>query len=376
MTGSCSPVACDLKPVRFADLAGFRDDDLAPFWQSFLKSCRAIVENAPELRKAIAPSEAQRLACEGALALGPGAPVSEIRIFLESSFEPHLIVPNADEKRAFYTAYYRPEVAASLVRSTKFREPLYARPDDLVTLEPGETSPSLTGLSSARMRSDGVLEPYPTRAQIEGGALGDRARPVAYVADAIEAFMIHVQGSARLVLEDKRALDLTYAGRNGQPYTSIGKILIERGDIALEDMSLERLKAWVRANGQEPGQPGRALLHANRSFIFFSVTAADESVPGPTGAAGVPLTPLRSIAVDRSIWPYGLPFWVEADVPWERSEPTPFHHLVVGQDTGTAIVGPARVDLFLGDGAEAGRLAGGVRHHGRLFVLLPRGCER
>jgi membrane-bound lytic murein transglycosylase A len=307
------------------------------------------------------------------LALGSGAGPLEIRAYLEKDFAPYLVVPNAAQKLAFFTAYYRPEVRASLVPTDEFREPLLARPDDLVTLPPGRSSPSLNGLSSARRRPDGALEPYLTRAQIDAGALGKRARPVAYVADAIEAFMIHVQGSARLVLGDKRSLDLTYAGRNGQPYTSIGKILIERGEIKLEDMSLERLKTWVRANGQDPGQAGRALLHANRSFVFFSATKAEEDAAGPTGAAGVPLTPRRSIAIDRSVWPYGLPFFVDANVPWEQSEPTPMQRLVVGQDTGTAIVGPARADLYFGDGAEAGRLAGSVRHHGRLFVLLPQG---
>ncbi|MDB5545802.1 MAG: MltA domain protein [Hyphomicrobiales bacterium] len=360
-----------LKQVRFGELPGVFDDNLIAFWKSYLSSCKAIIDDAPELRKATPPGAARRAASAQALALGPDATHLEIVAYLEQGFAPYLIVPNATEKRAFFTAYYRAEVRASLVRTERFREPLLARPDDLETLPPGDTSAALNGLSSARRRPDGVLEPYPTRAQIDGGALGERTRPVAYVADAIEAFMIHVQGSARLLLDDKHSLDLTYAGRNGQPYTSIGKTLIERGEIDPGEMSLARLKAWVRANGQDLGQAGRALLHANRSFVFFSATPADENAVGPIGAAGVPLTPRRSIAIDRSIWPYGLPFFVEADVPWEYSEATSMHSLVVGQDTGTAIVGPARADLYFGDGAEAGRLAGSVRHYGRLFVLLP-----
>lgn len=363
--------AFDLQRATLGDLPGVFDDGLVAFWKSYLASCQAIVEDAPELRKAMQPGGAQRAACARALALGPGATGVEIRAYLEQGFAPYLIVPNAIEKRAFFTAYYRPEVRASLVRTEQFREPLLARPDDLVTLPAGDSNPSLNGLSSARRRPDGSLEPYPTRAQIDAGALGAQTRPVAYVADAIEAFMIHVQGSARLLLDDKRSLDLTYAGRNGQPYTSIGKILIARGDIKLEEMSLDRLKAWVRANGQDLGQAGRALLHANLSFVFFTATPADENSVGPIGAAGVPLTPHRSIAIDRSVWPYGLPFFVEADVPWRQSHATPMRRLVVGQDTGTAIVGPARADLYFGDGAEAGRLAGSVRHYGRLFVLLP-----
>lgn len=366
-----APGSFNLKPVRFEDLPGLFADDLTSFWTPFLGSCAAIINDAPELRKGTPPSDAQRAVCARALALGADASRDAIRAFLDGNFAPHLIIPDAVEQRAFFTAYYRPEVRASLVATAEFSEALLARPDDLVTLQPGEEIASIPGLSSARKRSDGGLEPYPTRAQIDAGALGDLTRPVAYVADAIEAFMIHVQGSARLLLDDGRVLDLTYAGRNGQPYTSIGRILIERGDIRLEDMSLERLKAWVRANGQAIGQAGRALLHANRSFVFFSAKLADTGVVGPIGAAGLPLTPFRSIAIDRSIWSYGLPFWIEAEAPWERPAPTPFHRLVTGQDTGTAIVGPARADLYFGDGADAGRLAGGVRHHGRMFVLLP-----
>lgn len=344
---------------------------MAAFWRPFLASCRTVVDDAPELRKAVPPDELFRRTCEQALTMSRTPSETDIRGFIERHFEPHRITPACVEQRAFFTAYYRPVIRASLHRTPHFREPLLARPDNLVTLSPGEMSPELTGLSSASKEPDGVLRPYPTRAQIDAGALGDHTRPVAFVQDAIEAFMIHVQGSARLLLEDGRTLDLTYAGRNGRPYTSIGKILIERGDISLEDMSLERLKTWVRENGQEPGEAGRDLLHANQSFVFFSAQLAETASVGPIGAAGVPLTTLRSIATDRSIWPYGLPFWVEAEIPWQAGGETPFNRLVVGQDTGTAIVGPARADLFFGDGPEAGRLAGGVRHHGRMYVLLP-----
>ncbi len=364
--------AFDLGRMSFDDLPGFFEDDVAVFWGPFFRSCAAVVAGESELRKAVAPGQAQRKASAKALSLGSEASAVQIVAYLRDHFDPCLINPRHGDQRAFFTAYYRPAVQASLTRSTYFREPLFARPEDLVTLEPGQETASLRGLSSARRQRDGTLVPYPTRAEIDAGALGERARPLAYVADAIEAFMIHIQGSARLVLDDGQALDLTYAGRNGQPYSSIGKILIERGDIKLEDMTLGRLKAWVRANGQESGEPGRTLLQTNKSFIFFSSASADAAASGPIGAAGLPLTPLRSIAIDRSVWPYGLPFWIEVDAPWSSEQATPFNRLVVGQDTGTAIVGAARADLFFGDGARAGHVAGSVRHHGRMFVLLPK----
>lgn len=365
------PPAFDLRRVSFDALPGVFDQVTA-FWTPFLQSCKAVVEHAPELRKAVSPSAAQRAASLQALSLGPDAPAHSISAYLKDRFTPYLIVPREAETRAFFTAYYRPEVRASLTRSPQFGEPLLQRPADLLTLQPGDEFAHLQGLSSARRLPDGVLAPYPTRAEIDAGALGELARPIAYVADAIEAFMIHVQGSARLLLDDGQVLDLTYAGRNGQPYTSIGKILIERGDVPLAEMSLERLKAWVRDSGQEAGERGRALLHANRSFVFFSAAPSSKGA-GPIGAAGLPLTSMRSIAIDRSIWPYGLPYWAEVDAPWSAGQSAPFNRLVVGQDTGSAILGAARADLFFGDGAEAGRLAGSVRHHGRLFVLLPGG---
>lgn len=365
--------AFDLTPVRFSDLPGVSSDDLISFWPPFFASCRAIVDDAPELRKAIPPTESQKAIGRQALALGSSVSTDEIRAFLEGHFTPCLITPEGAVGRAFFTAYYRPEVRASSVRSPDFSEPLLGRPADLVTLSSDETFPHLQGLSSARRSADGALHPYATRMEIDSGALGALAQPVAYVRDAIEAFMIHVQGSARLILEDGRSLDLTYAGRNGHPYTSIGKMLIERGEISLQDMSLDRLKDWVRANGQEPGEAGRTLLQANHSFVFFSAKLADPGSTGPIGAAGLPLTPFRSIAIDRSLWSYGLPFWVEADVIWSDSGQAGFCRMAIGQDTGAAILGPARADLFFGDGADAGRRAGDVRHYGRIFVLLPKG---
>ena len=184
--------------------------------------------------------------------------------------------------------------------------------------------------------------------------------------------MIHVQGSARVVLDDGSEVRLTYAGRNGSPYTSIGRLLVERGEVPLSEMSLARLKAWVRAAGQKPGQPGRSLMQENQSFIFFDMAPVTDPREGPTGGEGLPLTPLQSIAVDRTIWPYGLPFWIEGTLPWRSEQPERFGRLMIAQDTGSAILGPARADLYFGTGSEAGNRAGGIRHQADFFVLLPR----
>jgi membrane-bound lytic murein transglycosylase A len=260
-------------------------------------------------------------------------------------------------------------VAGSLTESSEFREPILARPADLVSFAPGEGPPGFDPmLAGARRRLDGILEPYPERAEIEAA----RRDPIVWLADAVEAFFIHVQGSARVKLPDRREMRLVYDGRNGQPYTSIGRELIESGEIAAAEMSLERLKAWLRKNGLSPGERGREILRRNRSYIFFRLAPVGDPAEGPTGGAGVALTALRSIAVDRRLWSYGLPFWIEAELPWREDRLEPFRRLMVAQDTGTAIVGPARFDLFFGSGEAAGVRAGAIRHACRAWALEPR----
>ena len=214
---------------------------------------------------------------------------------------------------------------------------------------------------------DGSLVPYADRAQIEA----ERRDPIVWVRDAVEAFLIQVQGSAQVEFPDRSRARLAYDGRNGLPYTSIGKILIETGKIAESDMSLASLKAWLRRDGAR----GLEVMRRNRSFVFFQLVEDFDPDLGPTAGAGVPLTPLRSIAVDRTVWAYGLPFWIDAELPWADETPRLFRRLMIAQDTGSAIVGAARADLFFGSGERAGARAGAIRHPAEFVVLLPRGDE-
>ncbi|KAE8236733.1 hypothetical protein A4X03_0g9344, partial [Tilletia caries] len=289
-----------LRPLRFEDLDGFDRADLQPAWRAYRLSCASMVERQAELRPGLAPSEA--MVEIGRRALGESEDLSsdQIRGFLQRTFEPFLILPAETCEEAgssapgfgstFFTAYYRPEVPASREKSEKYGEAILARPKDLVSFH-GRTPDELPpGFTAGRRGENGCLEVCPSRKQIDEGALGSTACPLAYVSDAIEAFMIQVQGSARLVFEDGSAADLTYAGRNGHPYVSIGKALIEAGEISTTDMSLDLLKAWVRANGQGLGERGRELLHRNPSFVFFSMTPATDEADGPIGAAGLPLS--------------------------------------------------------------------------------------
>jgi membrane-bound lytic murein transglycosylase A len=213
------------------------------------------------------------------------------------------------------------------------------------------------------------LTPFPDRAAIEDGALADQGLECVWLPDSVELFFAQVQGSARLLMTDGRRMRLTYAGRNGHPYRSIGKIVVEEGHIPLEALSLETLKHWLKSHPVE----ARRIMRMNTSYVFFALEEERDPASGPIGAAGTALVPRRSIAVDRTLWSYGLPFFVAADLPHPSGTPEPFAALTVAQDTGTAIVGPARIDLFFGSGAEAGTRAGLLRHPGTLTVFVPRG---
>ncbi len=342
-----------LAETDFDSLVGFGEDDLVASWRVLQRSARAIACGLTPLRAAVEPeawiSGVRRLA-----ALAEPADRAAAQTLFRCHFTPYRIESADPATRGFLTGYYEPAVPGSLARTPAFIAPVLARPEAYARLGPGVAA-----------------EPYPERAAIEAAAERGEGRPVAWLSDWVEVFLVQVQGSARVVLPDGSALRLVYDGRNGQPYTSIGRILVKEGAIPLEAMSLERLKGWIRANGQEPGAAGRVLMQRNRSYIFFRSAPATTG-EGPIGGQGLPLEALRSIAVDRTIWPYGLPFWIEADLPWRSATPSAFRRLMVAQDTGSAILGPARADIFFGSGETAGTGAGGIRHAADFTVLLPR----
>jgi membrane-bound lytic murein transglycosylase A len=360
-----------LQPLSFDDLEGFAEDDHRAAFALFAAHAAAIVNETPVLRPALSATPDLRALFRKALA-APSRDDDAARLFFEENFLLYRVL-DTDTDRGFLTGYYEPVVEGSLNETREFRTPVYGRPDDLVTLASGETAPGVpSGLSAARRNGDGSFSPYPDRTAIEGGALKGHATPLLYLADPVEVFYAQVQGSARVRLRDRREVRLTYAGRNGHPYTSIGRILVESGEIARDKIGLESVKAWIRANGRAPGEAGHALMARNTSYVFFALNADLPESAGPIGGAGLSLTPLRSIAIDRNIWSYGLPFWIAADLPWQSAKATPFRRLMIASDTGSAIVGPARADLFFGSGEAAGALAGNIRHGCDFIVLLPR----
>ena len=358
-------------PLAFDALAGFADDDALAAFAAFRDWARAACAQAAPLRAAKAPSPRLMQAAEAACAATIADADAARRFFVET-FRPWRVVSDAADGAAFFTGYYEPVVDASLTPTAQFAAPVLARPRDLVGFAPGEGPPGFDpALAGAQRREDGRLVPYPDRASIE--AKGGEA--VAWLADAVEVFFAQVQGSARLRLADGRRARLVYDGRNGQPYASIGRLLIEAGEIPEREMSLARLKAWLRANGLKPGDKGRAILQRNASYVFFRLVEDVDPALGPIGGAGIALTPLRSIAIDRALWSYGLPFWIDAALPWENDDLSPFRRLMVAHDTGSAIVGPARADIFFGAGDAAGAHAGAIRHRGLFAVLAPWGDE-
>jgi membrane-bound lytic murein transglycosylase A len=354
-----------LESLDFESLAGWSDDDHLAALRAFQRSARALAANRISPRPAqSAPRELVANAHAALCAVTTAE--RDSRRFFETRFRPFRVIPQ--DGGGFLTGYYEPCVAASTVETEEFRWPILSRPADLVTFGLDAVPVGLPkGVSGARRLSDGSLVPYADRAAIEA----ERRNPIVWVRDAVEAFLIQVQGSAQVEFPDGRGARLAYDGRNGLPYTSIGRILIGAGEIAEGAMSLASLKAWLRRDSAR----GLAMMQRNRSFVFFELVDDFDPNLGPIAGAGVPLTPLRSIAVDRTIWAYGLPFWIDAELPWVDETLRPFRRLMLAQDTGSAIVGAARADLYFGSGDKAGARAGAIRHPAEFIVLLPQGDD-
>jgi membrane-bound lytic murein transglycosylase A len=351
--------------LRFDDLAGWAADDHLAAFRVFREQCMAIARQSAALRPGAPPPQALVALCKRP-EFGAVSSAGEARAFFERWFTPLDIHPATGG--GFLTGYYEPETEGSPVRTPDFTAPLLARPADVETIPQGETRPGVPeGFAAARRNPDGSFSPYADRGAILDGALGGAAEPILWLRDDVEVFFMQVQGSGRVRLPDGTTARIAYAGRNGHPYTSIGRAVVREGLMTVEEASLDKLKAWLRANPAE----GQRIMRLNASYVFFRLADELADAAGPIGGAGLPLTPWRSIAIDRTIWPYGLPVWLEADLPLAEGAEH-FRKLTVAQDTGSAILGPARADLYHGSGAVAGSRAGVLRHPMRFVVLWPK----
>lgn len=359
-----------LKKVAFDQIAGWAGDRHEQAIPALLRSCEKITKLAPDLRLGgIGGVAGDWIEPCTAAALVPPDRTDLARLFFEAHFRPYLATADG-RPEGLFTGYFEMQLQGSWLKTDRNGVPLYERPQELVDVSLGDFFDDLRGRRLAGKVVGGRLVPFDDRAAIEAGALSGRGLELMWVNDPIDAFFLHVQGSGRVRMDDGSIVRIGYAAKNGHTYTSIGKELVKRGELPLERVSMQSIRTWMI---DHPDQ-ARDLMAKNRSFIFFRVVegalkslAVDQ---GPIGAQGLPLTPGRSLAVDRRYIPLGLPIWLDTTDPLEPGEP--LRRLVIAQDTGSAIRGPVRGDVFWGFGKEAALRAGLMKQPGRYFLLLPR----
>ena len=355
-----------LEPIAWTDIEGWAADDQLAAFATFRTSCQPFLRmKRPRDERPVYGALSE--ACRRAAALKPTT-AEAARKFFEESFRP-VRISRLGEAQGFLTGYFEPIVQGSRFPSPEFHVPLYRRPRDLVAQghKPGADGFPNKGATVGRLNDKGEIIPYYDRGEIEQGALDGQKLEICWLRDPFEALSISIQGSARVILEDGTPLRVNYDAHNGFPYTAVGRVLIDRNLIPREEMSMQRIREWMAANPEEAPK----VRASNRSFVFFRITGLSNEGE-PAGAQGVPLTPQRSIAVDK-LHVYGTPFFIDASLPIDSAKSaTAFRRLMIAQDTGSAIVGPARADLYWGSGDDAGRVAGRVRHPGRFVMLLPR----
>ncbi len=346
-----------VETLDFSALGGWKDDDHAEALGAYLKSCGAIRHGTKKMRTARPIYGGLYNACQKALALAADGKLDmgTARLFFENNFKPVRILPamrtygyytGAD---GFYTGYYEPEVSGSRVKTDEYTVPLYRVPANVA----GKKSKVFSQFD---------------RVDIEKGALAGKGLEICWIKSPVDAFFAQIQGSTRVKLDDGELLRLNYIASNGKPYTPVGRILIDKGVFTPEEMSMDKIREYMEANPEE----GKALREKNRSYVFFTKTTLgphDE----PNGAQGVPVTPGRSIAVDPSIHVYGTPIWIDAKLPLKSAAPEDnFQRLMVAQDTGSAIRGAARADIYFGRGADIPSIAGRIKHFGKFVMLVPK----
>lgn len=356
-------------PVAFGDLPGWADDDHLAALKAFVASCPKVGQRArsngrPDRRQIPAELVA---ACEAALALPPKLKRAEARAFFERHFRPHRVVHSGP--KGLFTGYYEPLLEGSRTRTGRFQTPLLKRPADLVNIV-DETQRGTVGqgLTHARQTKAGLV-PFATRAEIDGGALEGQGLELIWLADPVDLFFLQIQGSGRVKLTDGTTVRVHYDGKNGHPYSSIGRYLIDKGLLAADKVSMGALGRWLRA---DPAR-GRLVMQHNKSYVFFREMA--DSAAGPLGALEVALHSGRSLAVDPSTHILGSPIYISVPTLTHALKGKPYNRLMVAHDVGSAIKGPERGDIFFGSGDAAGKVAGVTKHPGSFFVLVARNPE-
>lgn len=340
------------QPVDWSDLPGWMTDQQQEAWPALLAQC-------PRMRK---KSPLWPDICDAAARL-PQPDRQQVRAFMQRYFQPYELIGKKGHREGLITGYYQPVLNGRRTPSPRYRYPLYSRPDDLLVIDLGALYPELKG-KRVRGRLEGhKVVPYFDRAQIDGQDKPLKGHEILWVDDPYGSFFLQIQGSGKIRLPDGAMVAVSYADQNGHPYHAIGKTLIEQGALSRESVSLFTIRDWLR---QHPDQ-AMALLNKNPSYVFF--TLREDARENPRGSLNVPLTNERSVAVDRKIIPLGSPIWMDSRLPGSGK---PYQRLMFAQDTGGAITGPVRADVFFGTGKTAEQLAGTMKQPGKLYILLPR----
>ena len=357
-------------PLAWSDVPGWSDDDQLAAFQTFRVSCKSIAaqHGVPPEPKALGASLREPCRAARAADVTDGA---KARAFFESNFVP-LEISRLGQDAGFVTGYYEPIIDGSRVQTDVYNVPVYRRPSNLFMRGYSQASPDLPNKGPVfRKIGRRKLVPYYDRGQIEDGILAGRGIEICWLKDQTDLLFAQIQGSARIRLPDGSTLRINYDSYNGYPYTAVGRVLVDRGIFTRDEISMQKIREWMEANPDG----AKEVRRQNRSYVFFrelQLSDKDEAI----GAQGIPLTPGRSIAVDKSLHVYGTPFFIAGDLPIESEKSkTPFRRLMIAQDTGSAIVGPARADLYFGAGPDAGKIAGRLKSNARFVMLVPKGLD-
>jgi membrane-bound lytic murein transglycosylase A len=360
-----------LVPARFAALPGWGEDDPTPLLAA-MDRCRQHIRSVkPYKIGSLGITAGELLPLLDAAADEKPEGAAAVRAFFESHCLPFRI-EKVDGSPGFVTAFYEPEVAVRAAPDAEYRYPFYRRPADLVDIDDNNRPAGFEPGYAFGQQKDGSIVEHPDRGEIERGYLNGRELEIAYARSKVDVFFAHVQGAARLVYPDGSVKRITYAAKTGHPFSPIGKLLIDRGEIDAATVSMASIRDWL---ARHEAQVDAVLWH-NRSFIFFKEAAVDDLSLGPIAAAKVPLVAGRSLAVDRMIHTFGLPFFISSESLTHMDGGNPFGRLMLALDTGTAIVGPARGDIFTGSGDAAGALAGHVRNAATFHILVPKAAAQ
>ena len=348
------PAEKPVQPATWSDLPGWGEDDPRPVLAAFRDSCPALIKQS--LWQATC-------AAAEAVQVGQMTAADDARAWFEANFRPWAMVNADGSRQGLITGYYEPVIQGSRRRHGAYQYPLFAPPEDMVVVDLAELYPELKHMRLRGRLEGRRLVPYFSRAEWAQQEAGRLAETLMWIDDPLDLFFMQIQGSGQVVMDDGSRLRVGYADQNGHPYRSIGRWLLDQGELKPGQASMQGIKAWARAHPQRLQE----LLNQNPSLVFFRELPVEGA--GPPGALGVPLTPERSVAVDPRVVTLGAPMYLATTWP---NEDRPLQRLMLAQDTGGAIRGPVRADFYWGSGAKAGALAGRMRQKGALWILLPR----